>query len=160
MKTIFIELGPYMQNWTTFQKVSKLEDGTVVFALPIKEKAKLNLVDVNDIGNVVREILENPEKYLNQVTYLCGEEIAFEDISKTFTKVTGIPAISKSLTPEEFRAGLVWLPKKAVDELFDMYKFFEISSFREQPRDWTSGQKVTKLSTWEDWLIKSGWKGE
>jgi hypothetical protein len=31
------------------------------------------------------------------------EEISFEDVSKIFTKVTGIPAVSKTLTAEEFR---------------------------------------------------------
>jgi hypothetical protein len=160
LKTIFVELGFYMQNWKNYAKLSKLDDGTVVFSLPVDQKTKLRMIDVDNVGPIIREILENPETFIGQVIRLCGEEISLEDISKTFTKVTGIPAISKTLTSEEFRASLNWLPKSAVNDLWDMYKWVEIYGLYAKNRDWTNGQKIAKLNTFEEWLIKTGWKGE
>lgn len=160
LKTVFVELGFYMQNWKNYAKLSKLDDGTSVFSLPVNQKTKLHLVDVDNVGSIVREILENPETFVSQVIRVCGEEISFEDIPKTFTKVTGIPAIAKTLTEEEFRESLNWLPKSALDALLDMYKWFEVYGLYKKDTDWTNGQKITKLNTFEEWLEKTGWKGE
>jgi uncharacterized protein YbjT (DUF2867 family) len=160
LKTIFVEPGCYMQNWQSFAKTPKLSDGTVVFPLPMNQKAKLHLVDIDDQGPIVREILENPEKFVGQDVCICSEEISFEDIAKTFTKVTGIPAIAKTLSEEEFRGVIAWLPKPAQDDLFGMYKWFEEFGYYGKDKDWTNGQKLTKLNTFEQWLKKTGWKGE
>ncbi len=141
LKTIFIQLPFYMQKWKTYAKLSKLDDGTAVFSLPMNETAKLRMVNVDNVGPIVREILENPEAFVGQAIHISGDEIAVEDISKVFTKVTGIPAIFKTLTSEEFRARLSWLPKIAVDDLLDMYKWVEIHRLYQKDLDWTNGQK-------------------
>jgi hypothetical protein len=41
-----------------------------------------------------------------------------------------------------------------------MYKWFEIYRLYKKDIDWTNGQKITKLNTFEEWLIKTGWKGQ
>jgi hypothetical protein len=160
LKAIFVEPGFYMQNWQNFAKTPKLSDGTVVFPLPMNQKGKLHLVDINDQGPIVREILKTPEKFVGQIICVCGEAMAFEDIAKTFTKVTGIPAISKTLTAEEFHASLNFLPSHVLDDLLEMYKWFEEYGYYGKEMDWTNGQKLTKLNTFEQWLKKTGWKGE
>jgi hypothetical protein len=149
-----------MQNWKTFGSLPKLDDGTVVFSCPMNQKAKLHLVDIDDTGSIVREILENPEQFVGEDICICGEEISFEDVPKVFTKVTGIPAISKTLTEEEFRANFKFMPKSAQDDLFGMYKWFEEYGYYGKEKDWRNGQKLTKLTTFEEWLTKSGWKGD
>ncbi|CAF5185021.1 unnamed protein product [Rotaria sp. Silwood1] len=111
-----------MQNWTGYFKAQKSEDGTVIFALPVDQKTTLHVVDVDDTGPVVREILNNPDKFVHQDICICGDEIPLKDLAKVFTKVTGIPAISKTPTEEEFRSILNQTPKFIQDELLDMYK--------------------------------------
>lgn len=160
LKAIFVEPGMYMQNWQSFGKLPKLPNGTIIFPAPITEKTKLHLTDINDMGPLVRKILENPDKYVGQDICMCGEEIAFKDIPKVFTKVTGLPAIAKSLSEQEFRAATSFLPKIAQDDMFNMYKWFEEYGYYGKNKDWKNGQKLTKLNTWEDWLKKTGWKGE
>jgi hypothetical protein len=162
LKAIFIEPGYYMQNWTGLFKAPKLDDGTVVFAAPMSQKAKLHLVDIEDTGPIIREILNDPEKFVGQDVCICGESIALEDVPKVFTKVTGIPAISKTLSEEEFRSALkqMQMSKFVQDELVDMYKWFEQYGYYGKDKDWTNGQKLTKLNTVEQWLKKTGWKGE
>jgi hypothetical protein len=88
-----------------------------VFAGPLNRKAKLHLVDIDDIGSMVHEILERPEKLVGQESCICREEISFEGVPKFLTKVTGIHAIMKTLIEEEFRARLKWLPKSGQDDL-------------------------------------------
>ena len=124
------------------------------------QKATLHLVDIEDTGSIVREILENPEKFVGQDICICGEEILFEDVSKVFTKVTGVPSISKTLTEEEFRGATSFLPKLIQDDLFYMYKWFEQYGCFGKHKDWTIGKQLTHLNTFEDWLKKTGWKGE
>ncbi|UJR07991.1 hypothetical protein I4U23_012270 [Adineta vaga] len=93
----------YMQNWTTYAKVSKSDDGVIIFELPIDLKTEFDMVDVNDTGRIVREILDNSKKFVGQIIDVCGDVMRFEDVAKIFTKVTGIPAISKTLGEEEFQ---------------------------------------------------------
>ena len=149
-----------MQNWTTFFKPSKSDDGTLVFAAPISQQTVLHMADIEDTGPVVREILNNPDKFVGQDICICGEAIRFGEISKVFTKVTGIPSISKTITEEEFRSLLQYFPKLAQDDLVSMYQLFEEYSYYGKDKDWTTGQKLTNLNTFEQWLEKTGWKGD
>ena len=149
-----------MQNWITFGSLPKLNDGTVVFGAPIDQKATLHLVDIEDTGPIIRQILEDPEKHVGQDICICAEEIRFEDVPKVFTKVTGIPAVSKTLTEQEFRSGMQYLPKAAQDDLIGMYKWFEEYGYYGKDKDWTTGKRLTKLNTFEQWLRKTGWKGD
>jgi hypothetical protein len=149
-----------MQNWQTFFKSTKLDDGTIVFSVPINQKAKLHMVDIDDMGSIVREILNDPEKFIGQDICICGEAIPFEDVAKIFQKVTGIPAISKTLTEQQFRSQNKQMPKLVQDELFDMFQWFEHYGCYGKDKDWTNGQKLIKLTTFEEWLTKTGWKGD
>jgi hypothetical protein len=160
LKTIYVEPGFYMQNWKNFFKVSKSYDGTVVFPAPINQKSVIHMVDIEDTGPIVREILNNPEKYVGQDICICGDAISFGDVSKVFTKVTGIPAISKTLTEDEFRSGIKQMSKFVQDELVSMFKWFEEYGYYGKDKDWTTGKKLTTLNTFEQWLKKTGWKGE
>ena len=160
LKAIYIELGFYMQNWTSFFKAKTTGDGTVVFAALLNKSTQLHMADVEDTGPVVCEILNHPEKYVGQDICICGEVIQFGDIPKVFTKVTGVPAITNTLTEEEFRAELHFMPKTVQDEVIDMLKWFQDYGYYGKEKDWTTGKKLTKLNTFEQWLKKVDWKGQ
>ncbi|CAF2906255.1 unnamed protein product [Rotaria sp. Silwood2] len=160
LKAIFVEPGFYMQNWQTLFKPTKSDDGTLVFTAPIDSQTKLHLLDIEDIGTVVREILTNPETFIGQDICICGDAIRFADISKVFTKVTGKAAISKTINEEEFRSVLYQMPTVAQDDLADSYEWFEEYSNYGKDKDWTTGQKLWKLKTFEDWLKQTGWQGD
>ncbi|UJR17047.1 hypothetical protein I4U23_003944 [Adineta vaga] len=160
LKTIFVEPAMYMQNWRNAGKLPRLDDGTVIFAAPIDQKAKLNLVDIDDIGPIVCEILTNPENFIGEYICVCGDEITLENMSQTFTKVTGILAIAKTLSEEEFRTVTKHLPKTLQDNVFGMHKWIEEYGYYGKDKDWTNGQKLTQLNTFEQWLRKTKWRGE
>ncbi|CAF1162838.1 unnamed protein product, partial [Didymodactylos carnosus] len=160
LKSIFVLPGCYVQNWLTVPP-EKTNDGTVVFRAPFDQKTKLHLVDIDDTGSIVVEILKNPDQYIGQDICICGEEIAFEDVPKVFQKVTGKPAIAQTSTEDEFRSNFEkkHMPKSAQDDLFNMYKWFEQYGYYGPKNDWKSGLKLAKLNTFESWLKKTGWTG-
>ncbi|CAF1293367.1 unnamed protein product [Rotaria sordida] len=160
LKAIFLEPGIYMQNWQTLFKPIKSDDDTLMFTAPIDSQTKLHLLDIEDIGLVVREILTNPETFIDQDICICGDAIRFADISKVFTKVTGKAAISKTLDEEGFRSMLYQMSGVAQDDLVDSYKWFEEYINYDKEKDWTTGQKLWKLKTFEDWLKQTGWQGD
>ncbi|CAF3046301.1 unnamed protein product [Rotaria sp. Silwood2] len=160
LKAIYVEPGFYMQNWSGSLKPQKSVDGTLIFALPLTEKKTLHMVDIEDTGPLVSKILSDPDKYVGQDICLCGDAIQFSDIPKVFTKVTGVPASAKALTEEEYRSNIQFLPKLLQDELFAMFQWFQEYGYYGKDKDWTTGQKVTPLNTFEQWLKKTGWKGE
>ena len=141
-------------------KASKSADGTVVFAAPVTGKTILHMADIEDTGPVVREILINPEQYVGQDICICGDAISLDDIPKIFTKVTGVPAISKTLKEDELRSQFKAMSKFVQDELLDMFNWFQEYGYYGKDKDWTTGKKLTTLNTFEDWLKKTGWKGE
>ncbi|CAF2391042.1 unnamed protein product [Rotaria sp. Silwood2] len=159
LKAIYVEPAFYMQNWSSFFKAQKSPDGTMIFALPVDEKTTLHMTDIEDTGPIVSKILEDPDKYVGKDICICGEAIQFGEIPKVFTKVTGVPAIAKTLTEEEFRSGMQFMPKLAQDEIIAMFKWFEEYGYYGKDKDWTTGKKLTALNTFEQWLKKTGWTG-
>ena len=119
--------------------------GTLVFIAPIDLQTKLHLLDIEDTGHVIREILINPETFIGHDICISGEAIRFADSSKVFTKVTGKAAISKTINEEEFRSMLYQMPIVAQDDLVDRYKWFEEYGYYDKDKDWATGQKLWKL---------------
>jgi uncharacterized protein YbjT (DUF2867 family) len=149
-----------MQNWQTLFKPTKSDDGTLVFTAPIDSQTKLHLLDIEDIGPVVREILTNPETFIGHDICISGDSIRFADISKVFTKVTGKAAISKKINEEEFRSMLFEMPMAAQDDVVDSYEWFEEYDSYCKDKDWATGQNLWKLKTFEEWLKQTGWQGD
>jgi uncharacterized protein YbjT (DUF2867 family) len=160
VKAIFIQPAYYMQNWQSFDKMPKLEDGTVVFASPMHPKTKLHIVDIDDLGAVVREILREPEKYVGKDICICAEAMTLEEMGKAFTKVTNIPAISKPLTEEECRLQWSHISPGTQTRLLNMYKWFDEYGYYGKEKDWSTGKQLVSLNTFEQWLKKSGWRGD
>ena len=73
---------------------------------------------------------------------------AFEDLAEVFTKVNGVPSVSKKLTEEHFRSTFAPMSKLIQDELLDMYKWFEKYGYYGKAKDWTTGRKLTHLNTY------------
>lgn len=147
-----------MQNWISSLKSSKSPDEVISFASPINSKTKLHFVDIEDTGPVVRAILQDPAKYVGQDICITGEEASLEDLAKIFTDTTGRAAVAQTLTEAEFRAKNSFMPKIIQDELYDMFKWFEQYGYYGVGKDWTTGKKLVNLTSFAQWLTKTGWR--
>ncbi|KAJ2625900.1 hypothetical protein H4R22_004949, partial [Coemansia sp. RSA 1290] len=86
---------------------------TVEFTFPLKPTTKIPLVDtVNDVGPVVKYVLEHPEECLEEAIEVSGGYYEAQAMADAFTKATGKPA------------RFVQIPYEAVgsDELAQMFK--------------------------------------
>jgi len=151
LKTITVELGFYYQNFQGFFPPKKDETGTLVFTVPVaSEKTLIHAVDVDDVGAVVHAAVHHGDHYVGKTVAVCGSIVSIGDMVATFAKVTNQKA--KAVTPPPD----VTLPNR---EFYDMLGFFVDFGFYDKSVDMESCKKLHKMTTWEHWLKKSGWKG-
>jgi len=84
-----------------FGPIKTRPDGTVVFASPIGN-GHVPMVALTDIGAFARHIFDNPTTTSGRNLKCVSERVAWPDLVKTFTKVTGQPAEFVQLTIDEW----------------------------------------------------------
>ncbi|KAJ1931420.1 hypothetical protein EC988_009793, partial [Linderina pennispora] len=116
IKPFFIYLGFYMENYVTFSRISPEDNKTVEFTMALKPTTMMPLVDTaNDIGLVVRYIIEHPEECICRSLEVSGGYYEAQHMAKVFTEVTGRPS------------RYVEIPYEAVgpEQLVQMFKGFD-----------------------------------
>ncbi|OQV05007.1 hypothetical protein CLAIMM_09811 [Cladophialophora immunda] len=79
------------------------EPGTLVFAAPLGA-AKCPLIYLDDCGRYARWLLDNPSRSIGLDLHVATEDIAWADLVKAFTCVTGKQAVYKNVTLDEYFA--------------------------------------------------------
>ena len=65
----------------------------LTFALPIPANSRQPYADpLSALGSVTAAVLEDPQKYKNQVIPVVGEWLTYTELVDKFTQVTGVPA--------------------------------------------------------------------
>ncbi|KAI0317846.1 NAD-P-binding protein [Amylostereum chailletii] len=100
--------GPYMDMLKTymFGPMYKRADGTHVFVLPIN-KGHVLMVSVADIGFFARYSFDNPAATSGKDLEIASEMVDGETLARTFTKVTGKPAVFEPQTLDQWFTNLV-----------------------------------------------------
>ncbi|KYQ89100.1 NmrA-like protein [Tieghemostelium lacteum] len=148
--TSFVYPPFYFQNFLSYYKPSKNEDGSYTISLPQDPKVPLDMSDITDIGAIVAAEFQHPEKYSGKVVPFSGSFLTGEEI----VKVTG-KTVKYNFIPTEVYAKLF----PGAQELADMFEFFtHYGTFPTQ--DKTIAPTITKLSTLEDYLISTNFKLE
>ncbi|KAF8188182.1 NAD-P-binding protein [Mycena galopus ATCC 62051] len=92
---------PYMQSQGIFNPLNVREDGTVVFASPFGD-AHVPLIALEDLGWWARYTFDHREETSGKELNVISECVHWDDLVRTFTKVTGKPAVYKRLTVDEY----------------------------------------------------------
>jgi len=150
----FLQAGCYMQNFLTFWPPKVETDGTVNFVMALKQSCALSLFDVADTGAAFVSLLHNWKHWAGQSIPLCGSNMTPAEIVSTFQRVTGVPAKYTELPEAELAV------KDA--ELSDMFEWFNDFSYFGPFEKFEIGHecKLARLTTFEEWLRKSGWNGK
>jgi uncharacterized protein YbjT (DUF2867 family) len=158
MQCIFVYPGCYFQNFQFMMSPKKLEDGTICFAMPIENNTRMYMYDVaHDTGATVAKILESPEQWVNQEVTMCGEALTGQQIAETFSRVTGKKAMFKSLSKEDFKAGI---SASMFEEMYNMFAWFTEFGYFGQRSPMIARDKLgAKANTFEEWLRESNWTG-
>ncbi|WAR31235.1 NMRL1-like protein [Mya arenaria] len=83
----------YYENFYDFLKPRRVDRNNFVFEIPMGEMP-LDLVSVEDIGEVARTVFLNRSAYLDKTLSLCGEKITIKELAADF---------SRALAPLTFR---------------------------------------------------------
>ncbi|KAF7980901.1 hypothetical protein HWV62_36089 [Athelia sp. TMB] len=90
-----------MLNYFLLGPLNKRADGTYVFPSPVQD-GHVALIALRDIGFFIRYTFDHRAATSAQTLDIAGEMITWDDLVKTFTKVTGQPAVHKRQTFDEW----------------------------------------------------------
>ncbi|KAF1986040.1 putative cinnamoyl-CoA reductase [Aulographum hederae CBS 113979] len=145
------------------------EDGVIHFCIPLPGDKKTQWTDpAHDLGAFTAKIFASGVSKTKGRTYLAlGPRISPKGMAETFTRVTGKPAVVSPISFEEFgdlSSALVGPAFK--EDAIEMMQWTAVA-----PDDKTcfgafemeaerAGEELgLKASSFEEWLIRSGWSG-
>ncbi|KAF7340370.1 NmrA-like family domain-containing protein 1 [Mycena venus] len=98
-----VTTGPYMDmlKGGLFTPLNVRKDGTVVFASPLGD-GHVPMIALKDLGWWARYTFDHRAEVSGRELNVNSECVQWDDLVKTFTKVTGKPAVYKRLTMDEF----------------------------------------------------------
>lgn len=154
--TVLVTL-PYIENFKQFAvpEQGTLSDGRegVIFRLPMAD-APWSMVALDDIAFFTAYIFAHPEEWGGRTLPIESDRLTFKEIAATLERVTGVPAEYRPMTLEEYAA----LGFPNVHDVVNMLQFFIEYGL---PRDYKLLRKLhPDLMTFEQWLKKTGWRGE
>ncbi|KAJ4489986.1 NAD(P)-binding protein [Lentinula aciculospora] len=97
--------GPYMENLAGVMlgPLPRRENGAVVFVTPV-EDGHIPAISLEDIAWWTRYTFDHRSETSGQELKIATEMITVDQVVETFTRVTGIPAIRKRISIEEYLA--------------------------------------------------------
>lgn len=93
----------YMDDFTE-RHAPAVEDGMLVVSRALAADRPLQTVATRDIGFFAAEAFSRPTAWIGETLALAGDELTGDEIAKTFTEVTGHPAVYRPQPLEQLRA--------------------------------------------------------
>ena len=157
IKSAFFAPGSFMQNFGHFMGPRPAGDGTYAIANFVTPETKLPLIDtVDDTGKYVGAILAEPDKYEGNVLSAATRLYSYSEIVKKMSEASGKTVKYKQLPLNVWKG---FLPAESADCLVDMFLWTQDYGYygpeTEKLVDWTAKQARGKLTTLEEYLVKS-----
>ncbi|MBY5551498.1 NmrA/HSCARG family protein [Rhizobium leguminosarum] len=160
----FVMLAFFYTNLLEYY-VPRMEGDTLLLPIYLPEDFRAPFVDpLTATGPVVLEIFSNPERYNGKTLPIVGDIISPREMVETFQRVTGLKAEYRNAFT---RDGLLrYFPEFAANELLvreilGMVEYaVEYGYFgKEHDLEWSRGVNPDTLN-WEQYLRKTGWRGD
>lgn len=159
--------GPFYTDLDDLRCVHS-EGDMLIFSTPAAPTKRMGWADPGyDIGWFTRAVLDaGPGFMKGQDLPVCGESIAYDELASKFTAVTGIKAVYRQCSAEEFAAAAKDNPpkddgSKALGEWLTIapdnmtcYGTMEHSILKE-----VESELGIKALRWECFLERTGWRG-
>jgi uncharacterized protein YbjT (DUF2867 family) len=112
------------------------------------------MVALDDIGWFAAHMLSHLEQFAGRTLPILSQSLTFDEVAATFSRVTGIPAEHLDIPIEE-----QWSDAMPIaHDLRNMHRFVQEVGWR---RDYDALRRIHPgLHSFEDWLKRSGWRGE
>ena len=136
----------FMRNFEGMRE--QITDGTL--ALPLDEGVSLQMVDPDDIGALVAEAFDNPDRYVGEKIELAGDERTLEGMAGVFSDVVGtdveaehVPIeVTRESMGEEFATMFEWFNENGYEADIDALR-------REYGIDLASLETYLREHEWE-----------
>jgi len=143
-----VSLALYFDNFQHLLKPRLNKDNTIVFSIPFPADHNLTFVDVDDTGEAVVNILNNPQQWLGKWVPLFGEHLLASELAKTFQSVSGKKTIYQEMSPAE---GERRNPNKEFLEMFDYIK--DYGYYGDKASEMPTAKKLNPhLKTFKQWI--------
>ena len=157
MKSAFFAPGSFMQNFGHFMGPRPAGDGTYAIANFVTPETQLPLIDtVDDTGKYVGAILAEPDKYEGKVLSAATKLYSYGEIVKKMSEASGKTVNYKQLPLNVWKG---FLPAETADYMVDMFLWIQDYGYygpeTEKLVDWTAKQARGKLTTLEEYFVKS-----
>ncbi|AMP04180.1 MULTISPECIES: NmrA/HSCARG family protein [Burkholderiales] len=161
----FIQLAFFYSNFLEHYLPRPQTDGGLSFPVYLPPDTPVPFVDpLTATGPAVMAHFDNPESYSGRTLPVIGEVLTARELVETFVRVSGVRAhYTSAYTREDLLKNFPafgadeWL----VRELVGMVTYAVEYGYYAPDRDlaWSRRNDPTAL-TWEDFLRRSGWRGE
>ncbi|KAF2090556.1 NAD(P)-binding protein [Saccharata proteae CBS 121410] len=162
-KTTVLWVGGYFQNWTHMPGIFgpvREEGGGWVQRVPWGREMRLGMVDVGDLGVVVRAVLERGEQMMGKTVFVVGEEsVSQGQMLDDFGKLLNVPVRFEQIPMDAFYEGLKGsgMPDHfavAVRDIFQAYNEFGTKLYDAPGLILGPGEK---LRNWEEYVASADW---
>ncbi len=153
--TTVLQTTSYFENLQSYfaPQPRSAEDSTLVFTVPMADKP-WTMIALDDIGVFARYIFMHPEQTVGTTLAVASQSITMQEVTETFTRITGIPAIYEPMTVEQFRS----LGYPGATDVGNMFEFIQTYAC---DRDFDAIRRIhPNLTSFEDWLRRTDWKRE
>jgi uncharacterized protein YbjT (DUF2867 family) len=151
--------GSYMQNYL-HRFPPQRKQGEVVFSLPASADVKLDLMDVDEWGQLLHSLLSLPPEqsalYADSDIAVCGERLGGRQMAADYAAVTGEPARYETKTDEDFltEGG----DDSRVKELLEMFRYYDRYGLFGETMDLQTAKAIYPLSTFKQHLQRTGYR--
>ena len=118
IKTTFVHVAFYYENFLSFFPPQKQEDGTFAFGFP-QGHTPLAGVAVEDLGGVVKVIFDRPSDFIGRVVGIVGDDLPPRSYADTMTRVLGKKVVYNSIPKEVFAS----FDFPGADDLANMFEY-------------------------------------
>ncbi|KAJ1663357.1 hypothetical protein IW140_001907 [Coemansia sp. RSA 1813] len=152
IRSAFIYLGCYMDNFINGARISTEDSETVEFTFMVKPTTKIPLVDTaNDTGGVVSHMLDHFDDFVGKAVEVSGGYYEAQEMARAFTEVTGKPARYVQLPYESMNS----IPVEQMFRSFDEFGYFGWKTDFLEINKKMSYKHTTPVEFWKS----SGWTG-
>lgn len=146
LKWSFVRPAYFMENFLSPDMIDHIYNGDLPF--PLETEMSMQFVAVDDIGEMVKLMFNNPETYLGKAIEIAGDELTGSQIAETLSK-----AIGKTVTYRE-------IPVESLHEISADYEMmFDWMNRRGFAADIESlKEKLPTLKTLETWADSIRWE--
>lgn len=119
------------------------------FNIPMADK-RLDLISLEDIGEIVRHMFSHPERYIGKSIGVAGDTLTGREIAEAFSRMKNKKAIYKPMTIEEYRK-----INKDTEKLGLTFRF--LGEFAGKLRDVKKTREIhPKVMSFETWCRRHG----